>query len=230
MLQLIGFFLASLLLLQLLRWLPGIGGLFQVPLLGFFLACLIVSWVFSKLAHEWVERRRERRMEAQFQGLSTPHHAGKLGSLLLARGRARRARPHLERAVAGDEHSLEWRWKLAQAHFALRDYASALAAAQAVLDRDADYAYGEPLLLLARCQRRLGKPALTLEWLQRYEQSQGATPSAWYERGRALRALGRKQEARAAFAQVAKASATRVRWQRKDDRVWVLLAQLWRWL
>lgn len=230
MLQLIGFFLASWLLLMVLRWVPGIGAVFQIPLLGFFLASLIVSWIFSKLAHEWVEHRRERRIEAQFQGLSTPHHEGKLGSLLLARGRAKRARAHLERAVAGDSQSLEWRWKLAQAQYALRNYAPAIEAAQAVLQREPDYAYGEPLLLLARSQRRLGQAALALEWVERYEHSQGASPCAWYERGRALRALGRKAEARRAFAEVSKASATRVRWQRKEDRVWVLLAQLWRWL
>ena len=230
MLQLIGFFFASLIVLQLLRLVPGIGGLFQIPFLGFLLTTVLVSAVFSKVAQEWLERRRERRAEAQFRGVPTPHNQGKLGSLLMARGRAKRALPHLERAHQGEPDHLEWRWQLGRAYAALGRHASARSMLLPALARDEGYAYGDLLLLAAECERKSGHPKGALELLERHERLCGAQPRSLWERGHALRAEGRRQEAAAAFREVGKLTRTQVKWKRDGDRWLELRSWLWRWV
>lgn len=226
MLQLIGFFLACLAALHLLRLIPGIGGLFQVPFVGFLLASVLVSAIFSRVARELFERRRERRLEAQFRGVSTPHNEGKLGSLLLARGRARQALAHLERALEGDPQSAEWSWKLGQALEQLGRPQEALAVLAPLLGRDEEYAYGELLLLAARCERQRGAAQAALELLARHERVCGEDPAALLERGRCLQALGRKSEARIAFSAVSRARRTQVRWKRGESLRVEMLARL----
>lgn len=230
MLQLIGFFLATLAALHVLRLLPGVGGIFQVPFVGFLLASVLVSALFSFLAREGYERARQRRLEQQFRGVETPHNQGKLGALLLARGRAKAALPHLERAVAGDPEAREARWNLAQALAACGQDARALAALAPLLRAEEGFAYGDALLLAARCERRMGQSQQALERLAAHERQCGAQPAALYERAHALRALGRKAEARATFRSVQAASSAQVKWKRNADRRIEWLARVWSWI
>lgn len=226
MLQLLGFFLATFALLWILRQIPGLGALFGIPLVGFFLASILVSALFAWLGSQAVDRRRFRRAAAQLGAVDTPHNQGKLGSLLLADGHARRAAEHLARAVAGEPESLEWRYRHGLALLRSGRPAEAARELDQVAARDEDYAYGDLLLRLAEARLESGDPARSLEALERHARSQGDTPEALYRRALALRALRRGNEARGALARVGEVAGKRARYQKRGDTRWVLLAWL----
>jgi len=225
-LQLVGFFLLTFAVLSVLRLIPGLGALFQIPLLGFFLAAILVSALFARLGSAAVDRRRFRRMETQLGAVETPHNQGKLGSLLLAQGRARAAAACLARAVAGEPESLEWHYRYGLALLRSGKPAEAARELGIVAARNEEYAYGEMLLRLAEAQQSAGEPARALETLERHARSQGETPEALYRRGLLLRAQRRGAEGRAALARVGEVAQKRAHYQKRADAKWVLLSWL----
>jgi hypothetical protein len=76
----------------------------------------------------------------------------------------------------------------------------------------------------------VGEGAAALAAVERVERSHGPTPESAYRRGLALRSLGRRSEARAAFAEVPRAAAQVARYQRGDARRWQARATLARLL
>jgi hypothetical protein len=87
-LPLVGFFLLTFAVLWILRQIPGLGAIFGIPFLGFFLAAILVSALLARFGSQAVDKRRFRRAAVQFGTVETPHNQGKLGSLMLAAGRA----------------------------------------------------------------------------------------------------------------------------------------------
>jgi len=229
-LRLLGYFALVFVVLHLLRFVPWIGGLFAVPFLGFLAAAAIVSLVASHLASLAVTRRRVARLKHDLGATDTPHNRGKLGSLLVAEGRHRLAVPHLEAALAGEPASVEWRYRLGCALLAggrTREAVEALSAAAAL---DEKHAYGALLLRLAQARLRAGDARGALEALDRRERNHGESPESLFRRGLALRALGRGEEARAAFAGVGQLARGAARFQRGEARWWALRAALGRFL
>ncbi|MBL8862254.1 MAG: tetratricopeptide repeat protein [Planctomycetes bacterium] len=224
MLRLLGYVLAVFALIFVLRHVPGLGWLFGIPFLNFLLAAAILSAVVGWWTSRAVETRRLRRLEREFGAVDTPHNQGKLGALLLASGRARRAIPHLERAAQGEPERAEWHHRLGAARLAVGDPRAATLALERALAADPDHAFGVPRLRLAEARLAAGEAAGSLAAAEAFETRHGPSAESAYRRGLALRALGRQTEARAAFAAVPGLARTLGRAGRRAGAWWGLKA------
>jgi len=224
------FVVVVLLVMSLLTHVPLIGGLFQIPLLGLWVTALLVAWGAARLAGLGLERRRLARQRRELGQVDTPRNQGKLGALLLASGRARAALQPLERAVAGEPESLEWPYRLGLARLALGDFAGAAEMLASVTQRHEEFAYGGAQLALAQALSRAGRPAEALDALERFARNHGPSPESAYRTGRVLKALGRADEARAAFASVPELARRASGLQKPGARGWAFKSVLARWM
>ncbi len=220
MLRMIGFFAGTLLLLHLLRGVPVVGAVFQIPLIGFFLAAAVLSVGLSKGSAYLLQRRRFHATVRNLEAVESPHNQGKLGTLLLSQGRAREALGYLERATAGDPDSLEWRFALGAARLGARDPEGAVAVLDAVAAEDEEYRYGAVQLRLAEARLGAGDAAGSLEALERFERNHGPSPESAYRRGLAHRAAGDPEAARAALDEVGRLASRAASFQRAEARRW----------
>ena len=162
----------------------------------------------------------------ELEGVASPHNRGKIGSVYLAHHRPRAALPHLQAAAEGEPETTEWHYRLGCALASLRRYEEAEAALRVVQEQDEEYAYGAALLRLIEVVRRRGSPEEALALLDRFERNHGETPESTFRRGQALKALGRRDEARERFAHVAELASKAARYQRQEAGGWVIRAFL----
>lgn len=226
MLRLIGFFVVVLLVLQLLRHVPVVGAVFQIPILGFWGAAILVSALVSRFAASALDRSRFSRKRRELGHVDTPHNQGKLGVLLLTSGRARAAIGPLEKAVAGEPDSVEWRYRLGSALLASGRAADAAAALARAAEIDRAHAYGALQLRLAEALARCGRHAEVIAALDHFDHDHGPNAESAYRRGGALRALGRRDEARESFRRAGELARGVARYQRTHARAWAWRAFL----
>jgi tetratricopeptide (TPR) repeat protein len=224
--RLIGFFVVVLAATLVLRQVPLLGGLFRIPILGFWFAAILVSVLASKLASDALDRRRARSMERSLGATDTPHNQGKLGSFLAAQGRHRRALEKLERAVEGEPEVAEWHYRLGISRLATGDAVGAGRAFERTTELSEDHAYGQALLRLAEARTAEGRPEESLVALDRFELGHGSSPQSAYLRGRAYRRLGRSAEASEALKSVPHLARHLAAYQRREGTKWVLRAWL----
>jgi tetratricopeptide (TPR) repeat protein len=226
-LRLVGFVVLVYAVAVLLARLPWVGPVFQrAGCLGIWIAALLVSWALSRLGQRLVSARRTRAEVRALAGVDTPHNHGKIGSLYLARGRARKALAHLETAAQDEPEVAEWHYRLGCALLELRrpgDAAEELARCTAI---DAEHAYGSAQMRLAQALAATGRHEEALAALEVQEQNHGPSPESAYRRGLALKRAGRRDEARRAFAEVGRLASQVARYQRRDAVVWTLRARL----
>lgn len=217
------FLVGAVLLARLLSVLPFVGGLFRATgFLGIWIAALLLSWALTRWGQRAVRVRRHRAELRRLTAVDSPHNHGKAGALLLAQGRLRRAVEHLGRAVEGEPEVAEWHYRFGCALFALGRREEALRELEATVSIDEEHAYGAAQLRLAEARLAGGDATGALEALAVFERNHGPTPESAYRRGRSLRAAGRGEEARAAFAEVDELARNAARYQRGE-------AELWRW-
>jgi tetratricopeptide (TPR) repeat protein len=224
MLRLAGFFVVTLLALHLLRQIPFVGPLFNVPILGFWGAAILVSVAASRFATIALTRRRIQGRVRELGHVDTPHNQGKLGSLLAGEGRFREAVPHLERAIRGEPEVAEWRYRLGCALLAIRRPREAAEELGQAARIDEEHAYGAVLDRLAEARLSGGDPTGALEAIERRERNHGADPESAYRRGLAEKQLGRKESARASFAEVRRLASAAAGFQRARARKWAFLS------
>ncbi|MFN0243771.1 MAG: tetratricopeptide repeat protein [Planctomycetota bacterium] len=227
MLRLIGFFVVVLLALQVLRHVPVIGRFFDIPILGFWGAAILVSAGASKLAALAVDRRRFARQRRALTNVETPHNQGKLGTLLLASGRMRAAIEPLQRAAAGEPDSATWAYRLGSALLGAGRAADAVPPLARAAELDEEHAYGAVLLRLAEALTKNARGDEALTVLERFDKNHGESPESAFRRADALRVLGRKSEARASYRRVRELHRSAVRYQRTTTRSFALRALLW---
>lgn len=229
-LRLVAFFFACLVLLSLLRsvlgGVPVIGWILNVPFLGFWVVAVGLSALLARLGRDALDRRKRAELVRSLGAVDTPHNMGKLGSLLLAQGRSRRALEYLDQAAEGEPQVAEWHYRRGQARFNLRQLGPALESLQRALELDDEHAYGAVRMLEARCLLGLGQPEVALEALEILERYHGPSPESAYRRGVVLRSLGRREEARVALDEVAELARTAARYQRRASAGWVWRARL----
>lgn len=226
MLRLIGFFVLVLVVLQLLRHVPIVGAIFQIPILGFWGAAILVSAVASKFAVVAVDRSRFARRRRELGHVETPHNQGKLGALLLASGRAKAAIAPLENAVKGEPASVEWRYRLGSALLAAGRAADAAVELERAAAIDREHAYGALQMRLADALARGNRHADVLTALDQFDHDHGANAESAYRRGRSLRALGRRDEANESFRHAGDLARGVARYQRTYARTWAWRAFL----
>ncbi|MCP3917259.1 MAG: tetratricopeptide repeat protein [bacterium] len=228
MLRLAGFFFVVFLALQVLRTVLGpvplIGAVFRMPLIGFWVTAILVSVAASKLAADALDRRKRATLIRELGAVDTPHNKGKLGSLFVSQGRARKALPYLETAVGGEPEIAEWHYRLGQARLATGDRDGARESLESALAIDEEHAYGSALMRYV--EALAGEGEKQLEQLDRFERNHGENPESAYRRGAVLKSLGRGAEARAAFARVPEIAANMAKYQKKSSAGWVLKANL----
>lgn len=221
----IGFFVAVLLATSVLAQVPYIGAVFQIPFLGFWFTAILLSVVFAKLGSHALDAGRRRALERSLGSIDTPHHKGKLGVLLLNQGRVRKAVPLLEAASAGDPESLEWRYRLAQGQARQRGQEEhALGSLEHVLAADEEHGFGDSMLLSAELHARAGRDEEALSRVERFERNHGPSPQSSLMRGRILKAVGRSEEAGAAFTEVTRLARSMPRYSGSTSLSWTLRA------
>lgn len=223
-LRLLGFFVLVLVVLQALRWVPVIGPFFRNSFFGFWIAAILVSLALSRVATRTVDRRRSARKRAELGLVETPHNQGKLGTLLLAEGRARAAIGPLRIAVTGEPRSAEWRYRLGLALLATAKHDEAADELARAAELEPEHAYGGVQLRLAEALLKAGRREEALAVVERFEANHGPSPESAYRRGALLRALGRRDEARVSFATVGALAARSARFQRGEARAWAARA------
>jgi tetratricopeptide (TPR) repeat protein len=226
-LRLVGFFLLAAILVRVLGHLPLIGPLFDhTGLIGILLAAGLISAVLTRIGERLYQARKLRSELRTLAAVGNAHHHGKLGTLYLSRGHAREARVHLEDAVRGEPELAEWRYRLGLACLATGDPGAALAAFEQCVAREEEHAYGAAQMRRAESLLRLERGEESLAALALFEQNHGPSPESAYRRGLALRALRRRPEARAAFAEVGELARRATRYQRRSASSWALRAGL----
>lgn len=226
MLRLVGFFLLVLVALHILRLVPIIGPIFDIPILGFWGAAILISFVASRWATTALDRRKLSRRVRELGHVETPHNQGKLGSLYVGMKRYRAAVEPLERAVAGEPDVAEWRYRLGCALLGCRRPREAAAALEAAAAIDEEHAYGAVLMRLAQARLAIGDARGAVEALERRDRNHGPDAESAYRRGRALKALGRPDEARASLREASRLAGSSATFRRGEARKWAALAVL----
>lgn len=220
----LGYFLLVFLAMILLRQVPLIGGLFRVPLFGFFLSAAVVSALIARGGQHLAERRSFTRAAQDLGVVDTPQRRGKLGRLLLSNGRAKEAIGHLEAALEHDPENVEWRYRLGMAQLQVGDTALAVEALREAVRLDERHAYGDALMQLGQAELAAGNGDAALAALERVERLEGPTPAQAYHLGLVLKALGRKDEARACFARLPELVKQAPRYQKAEARSYAMRA------
>lgn len=223
MLRLVLWFVAVLLVMRLLQALPGIGGWFH-GLLGFWLVAILLSVAGAHLTRKLTERRRLAARLRELTHVDSSHNQGKLGTLYLTHGRPRRALEPLRAAVAGEPDDPQWRYRLGCALQRVGRPEDAVEELGQAARLDEEHAYGAVQLRLAEACLAARAPDAALEALETFDRNHGENPESLYLRGRALSGLGRKDEARAAYARVAQAARSGAAFQKKDGMRFVARA------
>jgi tetratricopeptide (TPR) repeat protein len=224
------FLLGTLVLTGLLGNVPVVGPLFRgTGLLGLFVAAALLSAVLTRIAERLLSARRLRSEVTALGAVGSARNLGKIGALYLARGRPRAALLPLEQAAQGEPEVAEWPYRLGLANLATGALAPALAAFERCLALEEEHAYGAAQMRKAECLARLGRAEEALAALARFERNHGPSPESAFRRGRALRALSRASEARAAFSEATELARGAARYQQRSATVWALRASLARW-
>lgn len=224
MLRLAGFFGLTLLVLFVLRQIPGVRAVFGIPLVGFWGSAILVSAGLSWVANRAVARRGVRARIRSLGATDTPHNQGKLGSLLQQSGQNRKAIEPLRNAEAGDPGVADWPYRLGSALLATGQADEAAAALRRAATIDEEHAYGGVLLRLAEAETKAGRADEALDVLARFERNHGPSPEQAYRRGVALARAGRKGEARESFAEAQRLAANATGFQKGDARTWAFKA------
>ena len=221
----LGFFGLAWVLMSVLRGLPGIGFLFR-GFFAFWFVLIGLSLVLERTTRALSTRRKLESEVRSLGNVESPHNQGKLGSLLLAKGRSRRALEHLERAAAGEPQVAEWHYRLGRALLEERRPEQAVAALERAEALDPEHAYGGVQLSLAEGHQALGQAEQALQHLLTFERNHGPNPESAFRRGQALRAAGQREQARAAFSEVGALARSGPRYQSRDHAKWSLRALL----
>jgi tetratricopeptide (TPR) repeat protein len=222
----LGFFVVVFVALLVLREVPVVGSVFRIPLLGFYLAAVLVSAVAARLGTGLVASRKRSDELRRLGEVDTPHQRGKLGRLLELSGKPAKAIAPLEEAAAAEPEEVEWWYRLGRARLALRQDRQAVEALLRARELDEEHGYGALLLTLAEATRRSGAVEEALGTLARFETLFGPTPESAFRRGQALSGLKRSPEARAAYGEVGELATSLPKYQRAEGRRWAAKAVL----
>ena len=229
MLRFVFFVLATLFLARVLGHLPFVGGLFaRTGFLGLLITALLLSWFLSRWGEYAVRVQRQRAELRALEAVPSPRNRGKMGTLYLNRGSVAKAAELFEEARAGEPEIAEWHYRKGQAELARGRPEDALQPLGRAVEIDEEHAYGAAMLRLAEARERTGDDEAALGALERFERNHGPSPESAYRRGKLLASLGRKDEARAAHAEIDALVRHAPRYQKAQAQKWQWKARLFR--
>ncbi|MCZ6597775.1 MAG: hypothetical protein O7B99_09070 [Planctomycetota bacterium] len=227
MVRLVAFFAVAWVLAVVLGQFPIIGPFFRATgIFGVWITAILLSWLLTHYGNRAYVVQRGRAELHRLESVDSPHNHGKAGSLLLSQGRPGKAIPHLERAVAGEQEVVEWRYRLGSALLRKRRHGEAADQLRICSDMEEEHAYGAVQMRLAEALLGDAKPDEALAALDTRDRNHGQSPESAYRRGLTLKALGRRGEAKESLAEVAKLARSVAKYQRRAANVWVLRAWL----
>ncbi|MHC4375350.1 MAG: tetratricopeptide repeat protein [Planctomycetota bacterium] len=206
-------------------WIPGLRGLTRVPFLGFLLSSMLAAYLLNRWQGWSLDRRRTAAQVRDLGQVDTPGNQGKLGTLLLSKGKAGEALEPLRKAAEGEPARLEWRYRLGCCELELGRPTQAVEWLEDVVARDEEHGFGAALMRLAEALAGAGRHADALERLERFERNHGANPESAYRRGQALLELGDRERARRVLAECAELYATLPAAHQKPMRGFVVKAK-----
>jgi tetratricopeptide (TPR) repeat protein len=225
MLRLLGYLGLTVVVYVVLVNIPFVGGAVgTVPLLGFFLAAMLVSAGLARFGEAALHRRRQHALMRELGAVDTPYNKGKLGLLLLQQRRFRAAARLLAEAAEAEPDSAEWQYRYGCALLGARRAEEAIGPLERAVAIDEEHAYGAAMMRLAEARLAAGRTEESLEALDGLDRNHGESPEGAYRRGLALRKLGRKDEARAAFSRVGHLAGDALGYQKRSSTVWSLRA------
>lgn len=224
-LRLVLSFVVAVVLLQVLRGVPYIGGLFH-GFFGFWLFLILFTAVLNRLSDVLFERAKLARAIRALGAVDKPHNQGKLGTLLVVHGRPRRALPHLEAAVAGEPEVAEWHYRHGQTLLALGQRDAGIAALERAAAIDPEHAYGSVQLALARAYEVKRDGLRVLAALDTFDRNHGPNPESAFRRAVVLERAGLSEESKRALRAVSELAQQAAKFQRKSNRWWVARAWL----
>lgn len=226
MLRLVGFVLLVLVLTSLLGHLPIIGPFFRhTGFIGLWITAIGLSWLFAYYGNRLYMMQRGRAEIRALEAVDSPNNHGKIGTMLLGQGRARKALPHLEKAVEGEPELAEWHYRLGTALLLVGKGSEAIEALRRCVAIDDEHAYGQAQMRLAEACSAAGRHEQAIDALATFERNHGPGPESAYRSGVALKALGRRDEARARFAEVGRLADEAARYQRRQAGWWAVRAR-----
>jgi len=227
MVRLVAFLVLAMILSRVLGVLPIVGPFFaHTGIFGVWVTAIGLSIAATHYGERALRSQRDRAELRRLETVDNAHNHGKAGMLLLARGDARKALPHLERAAAGEPRVAEWQFRLGMALLALRRPAEARIALARCTELEPEHAYGGAQLRLAEALTAVGQPEDALPVLAVAERNHGPSPELAYRRGLALKAAGRRSEAKASFAEVSRLAAQAPKFQRGSARAFAVRARV----
>jgi tetratricopeptide (TPR) repeat protein len=204
--------------------------LFRNPILALIVVLLIVYFI----DRQWVGllpnvgrplRRASRIRKLKEELKLNPHHTSarhELAALLMQAKRHAEAAALLEQ-VRERMESDDVQAELAVCYVHLGRREEAVRLLEDVLARNPRVKYGEPLLVFG-AQFARTDPERALAYLRKFQEVQSSSVEGYYRLGQIYRALGRKDEASAAFREAQEIYRGLPKYKRKSERRWYLLS------
>ena len=223
--RLLGFALATFGIFYVGRLLPGIGALWQsLPILSLLVSAALAAVLIERFGERARMRRKARVQIRDLSQVDTPANRAKLGTALLAAGKARTALDPLAEARSADPTNGDLAWRHGQALLATGDVRGAIEALEAAVACDEELGYGRAQLDLAEAHERAGQHTAALEAVERFERNHGPSAESAYRRGALQKSLGDRDAARAALAEVTSLARSAPKYQRGEAMRWAAKA------
>lgn len=174
----------------------------------------VPAWLRLRWNELWLTSTSDRapllRALTELQHFASAQRHFEVGRLALLRRDFPLALQHLQQAIVLDPEIAAAHHNLGLALFRVGQQIAAAPAFEHAERLDPGHAFGEALLLLARCHFVAGQYGQAVELLLRHQRAHGGSHRSHYWLGQALQQVGDHDGARAAFATAAAAPAARL--------------------
>ncbi len=210
-------------------WAQRIGlGSLAITLVGIILWKPALPWIQMKTSNLMLRLNTNmnpvRAALERISQLPTSRDHLLVGKTMVDLGDIQHAAQHLMKAVELEPSSVPAHYAISLAQYQLGNYAAAVDHLHIVIQREADHAYGNGLLMLGLSLDKLGRDKEALAALEQHEKGHGPNPHAFFERAKILTRNGNIADAQSLLAQAAEKIPGRK--SSHEDNYWRARAQV----